>query len=116
MGRIGEAMAARHLESKGWTIVARNVRKGREEVDLVAKRGNVLAFVEVKTRRGSGFGHPLESINRDKRRGIARVTRRWLQTAHPPAGTVVRFDAVAVARLPGGRWAVEHVPDAWRMQ
>jgi putative endonuclease len=88
---------------------------GRKEVDIVASKDRVLAFVEVKCRRGSGFGHPLEAIDRKKRLEIARVARGWLRQRELPPGTVVRFDAVGVFWLGGGRTDVIHVPDAWRM-
>lgn len=120
VGRHFEELAARHLEARGWRILARNVRAGRKEVDLVARRGDVVAFVEVKGRRGRGFGHPLESITWKKRREIAEVARAWLREASLPAGVTVRFDAVAVTVAGAGARArvehvVEHVEDAWRL-
>ena len=62
LGDRGEALAAEHLVRGGWTVLHRNVRLGHKEIDLVARRGEVVAFVEVKTRGGLGYGHPLESI------------------------------------------------------
>jgi putative endonuclease len=67
LGDRGEALAARFLERAGWTILVRNFRMGHKEIDLVARRGEVVAFVEVKTRAGTGFGHPLEAITWKKR-------------------------------------------------
>lgn len=112
-GRLGEEVAARYLESAGWTILGRNVRHGRREVDLVAFREGVLAFVEVKARRGDGFGHPLEAITPLKRREIARVARGWLR-ANPIPVALIRFDAVAVHLRRGRPPVVDHVEDAWR--
>ena len=57
LGKTGEDLAARYLELRGWSIVARNVRYREGELDLVAARGGVLAFVEVKTRRAGRGGH-----------------------------------------------------------
>lgn len=113
LGRAGERLAAAHLEHTGWTILARNFRAGRKEVDLVVRRGATVAFVEVKSRRGSGFGHPLEAITWRKRREIAEVARHWW-AAHPGAGRIYRFDAVAVVFEPSGGVWIEHVEDAWR--
>ncbi|HET6762539.1 MAG TPA: YraN family protein, partial [Longimicrobiaceae bacterium] len=62
LGDRGEEMAARYLAAGGWTVVSRNYRRGRKEIALVARRGEVVAFVEVKTRAGLGYGHPLEAI------------------------------------------------------
>ena len=114
-GRLFEAVAARHLERKGWAVVARNVREGRREVDLIVRKGDVVAFVEVKGRRSGGTGHPLEAITWRKRREIAVVARSWIRRFGRP-GEIYRFDAVAVRPATTGRgWWVEHVEDAWWM-
>ena len=116
LGDRGEAIAAEHLEREGWTILDRNFRMGRKEIDLVAMRGGVVAFVEVKTRAGDGFGHPLESITWRKRREIQQVAASWVDRFGSPAHRAYRFDAVAVLlRVPGEPPVVEHVEDAWRM-
>ena len=115
LGRRGEDLAVGYLRADGWQILDRNFRLGRNEVDIVAAKGRVLAFVEVKCRRGVGFGHPLEAINRKKRLEIARVARGWLRQRTVPVGGLVRFDAVGVIWSEGGRAEVLHVPDAWRL-
>jgi putative endonuclease len=115
LGREAEEVAVRYLESQGWTIMGRNVRAGRREVDIIATRGGVLAFVEVKCRTGTEFGHPLEAITAAKREEIARVARAWLQGRRLPPGTTVRFDAVSVIWPVGRLPQVCHLPDAWRM-
>lgn len=73
LGRRGELLAVRMLEARGWRILATNYRAGRREVDVVARRGNLLAFVEVKTRSGSGFGAPQAAVTRLKQREIEAV-------------------------------------------
>jgi putative endonuclease len=115
LGRLGEEQAARFLEARGWTILERNVRSGRKEVDLIVRRGKVLAFVEVKCRRGVGFGDPLEAITAAKRREIARVARDWLGGRDLPPLTEIRFDAVSVYWPRGGKPRIQHVPDAFRL-
>ena len=114
LGRKGEALAARHLEQLGWTVLERNYRAGRKEVDLVVRRGSVVAFVEVKSRRGHQYGHPLEAITWKKRREIAEVARAW-RSSNPTVGSTLRFDAVAVSFRRGGPPFVEHVEGAWRL-
>jgi len=114
LGDRGERLAAEHLERAGWTILARNFRLGHREVDLVARRAEVVAFVEVKTRAGLGYGHPLEAITAGKRREVEYVARIWVQR-HGRPGDVYRYDAVAVLILAGGEPEIEHVEDAWRM-
>jgi putative endonuclease len=114
LGDRGEDLAARFLERSGWTLVDRNFRMGRKEIDLVARRGGVVAFVEVKTRAGSGYGHPLEAITWKKRREIQQVAAAWVDRKGRP-GEDYRFDAVAVLIGGGGEPRIEHVEDAWRM-
>lgn len=114
LGRWGEVLAARHLQRRGWTIVERNYRFGRREVDLVIRRGGVLAFVEVKTRAGDGYGSPLEAITWKKRREIEAVAAHFL-ASRCPGDVGVRFDAVAVTRTGVDRVVrIDHVEDAWR--
>jgi putative endonuclease len=113
LGDRGEEIAALHLARAGWTVTHRNFRLGHKEIDLVARRGEVVAFVEVKTRAGLGYGHPLESITAKKRREIAQVAGAWIERFGAD-GDVYRFDAVAVL-VRGSEPEVEHVEDAWRM-
>ena len=111
-GLWGEGVAAAHLEHAGWTILSRNFRRRRKEIDLVARRADVIAFVEVKTRSNTNHGHALEAITQRKRREIAEVAGFWVEE-HGRDGMTYRFDAIAVAR--GRRSPVEilHVENAW---
>ena len=115
VGRGFEDLVASHLSRAGWTILDRNVRFGRREIDLVIRRDRVVAFVEVKGRRGAGYGHPLHAITWKKRREIAAVALWWIQRFGEP-GFVYRFDAVSVMRSSDGRVSLEHVEDAWRLE
>jgi putative endonuclease len=112
LGDRGEALAADYLERAGWTILVRNFRMGRKEIDLVARRDGVVAFVEVKTRAGTGYGHPLEAITWKKRREIHQVATAWIDRFGHPDYTY-RFDAIAV-QVAAGSESLEHVQDAWR--
>ncbi len=113
-GRWGEDLAARHLAAHGWTILQRNWRLGHKEIDLVASRRGIVAFVEVKSRSGAGFGHPLDAITPTKRREIERVARAWVaRLGH--LGATYRFDAIAVVRDGTGPPRIEHLKDAWRI-
>lgn len=113
-GRRFEDAAAGFLRQAGYRILARNVRHRRGEVDLVAERDGVVAFVEVKGRSGPECGHPLEAVTPAKRREVEAVARWWIRT-NPPAGGY-RFDAVAVEVVGQDRrrWCITHLPDAWR--
>lgn len=92
-------------------ILDRNWRTGRRELDLVARDGEVVAFVEVKTR-GPGPAAPLEAIGRAKRRDLRLAAEAWIHS-HPGVGREFRFDAVGVRLLPGEPPEVEHVPAAF---
>jgi putative endonuclease len=99
-GLEGEALAARHLEERGVVVLGRNVRTAGGEIDLVARRGELLLFVEVKRRRTAGRGTGAEAVTPFKRRRIVRAARAWL--AENPEGQRrdVRFDVVAVQDEP----------------
>ncbi len=111
VGRRGEELAARALAEAGLEVLDRNWRAGRRELDLVAREGDVVAFVEVKTRT-PGPQAPLEGIGPRKRRDLRRAAERWIH-AHPGVGREFRFDAVAVRIRPGGEADVEHVRNAF---
>lgn len=111
-GAYGEQLAANHLEALGYRVLARNWRSPRGELDLVAldPRGE-LAFVEVKTRRGYGFGHPLEAVNALKLVRLRVLAGEWL-AANPHQGNV-RIDAIAVTLEESGEPRIEHLKAVW---
>ena len=111
-GRRGENAAAAMLVRTGYRILRRNYRAGRGEVDLIVSKGDILAFVEVKTATAEGFGAPEIRVTREKQRQIARVARAYLQR-HPAPGLSPRFDVVAV-RYTGGSPRFRHLESAFR--
>jgi putative endonuclease len=112
-GVAGERVALAYLTSCGWQIEAHRFRLGRHDVDLIACRGAVVAFVEVKTRATPAFGSPLEAVGWRKRQAIARVAEVW-RLRHGRPSDEYRFDLVTVVASPAGQ-EVEHVADAWRL-
>lgn len=100
------------LGQRGWEIEAHRFRMGRFELDLVVRRGSLVAFVEVKTRRGTGFGVGREAVGWRKRQAIACAAEAWRQR-HGKPGDTYRFDVVEVDTQGGGR--LEHIEDAWRI-
>jgi len=86
LGRLGEELAAGHLESLGWQIVARNWRTRRGEIDVVARDGDWLVFVEVRTRRASRsggapfLGRPEDSVTAKKQLRLAHMAEAYLFT------------------------------------
>lgn len=93
----GERRAARHYRLRGWRIVAANVRVGRDELDLIVRRGRSLRIVEVKEKTGTGFGDPLEMIDAAKLGHMRRASLRWLARHPELAGLDIGFEAVGVS-------------------
>jgi putative endonuclease len=114
-GLLGERAAMAYLISCGYDIEAHRHRLGRHDIDLIARRGKIVAFVEVKTRRSHAFGTPLEAVGRRKQTTIAKVADLWRIRFGRPDDTY-RFDLVAVDEGPGGALEIQHVEDAWRLE
>lgn len=95
LGASGERRAARRYEAAGWEVVARNWRCAGGELDLVVRRGDVLAFVEVKTRVSDRFGHPAEAVTVAKQRRIRRLASQFCADTGLRAREL-RFDVVSV--------------------
>ncbi len=94
LGRLGERLAAEHLERLGYRVIARNYRTRFGELDLVVCDDEVLVFCEVKTRRG---GDPWQSLGDAKRRQVRSMGRAWLGEARDrPRCSGLRFDAIGV--------------------
>ncbi len=108
LGRRGEAIAARHLADSGLVILERNWRCPQGEIDLVARDGGELVFVEVKTRSSIAFGHPLEAITAAKLARLRRLAAAWCE-AHPGRHDRIRIDAIAVIAPTVGPVQVEHL-------
>jgi putative endonuclease len=103
LGRLGERLAAEHLERLGYRIVARNHRTRYGEIDLVACDRERLVFVEVKTLRAGGF-RPFDKIDPRKQSRVRQMARSWLNgTDDRPYRPEVRFDAIGVTIDGAGR-------------
>lgn len=112
LGKMGEAMAARHLEDLGYQIRERNWRCARGEIDLVAEAGEVLVFVEVKTRRGSGYGSPEEGVTPRKAKRLIELGQQYVY-GHDLDDVEWRIDLVAVELDQAGKLLrCEHIPNA----
>lgn len=107
-GRHAEALACALLVLKGYRLLARNLRLPVGEIDIVARRGRTLAFVEVKAR--SGDGATAEALSPRQRRRIVRAAEWFLSTRPELTAMTTRFDLVLVERW---RWP-EHRTSAWR--
>ena len=110
LGKEGEDIAAAHLEGKGYRIIERNWRWGKEEIDIIARDGTFLVIVEVKTRTSKMFSEPEASVTRQKQRILVRAANAYARYHRHPGE--VRFDIVTVLILPEGE-EINHIPDAF---
>lgn len=95
LGNKGERLAAKHLCRQGFRILARQYSTPPGEIDLIARDGNTIVFVEVKTRRSTSAGHPLEAITPAKQQQLTRLALAWLKR-HRLLNHRARFDVVAI--------------------
>lgn len=111
LGHRGENVAAKHLRNQGYKILVRNFRCHAGEIDIVARDGRTIVFVEVKTRVNDD-PTPEEQVNDPKRHQITKAAKHYLSrygTPQPPA----RFDVVAVVWPTGREPRIRHNPDAF---
>jgi putative endonuclease len=94
------------------TIVERNFRVRGGEIDIVARKGDVIVFVEVRSREVPGFGTPEESVTPAKRRRIVGAARRYLSKVPPSSWREARFDVIAIEGS-GERAELRHYPGAF---
>ena len=114
LGAQGEDQAARWYADAGYEVIARNWRCREGELDLVAARGPVIVFCEVKTRRGTAFGGPAEAVTAAKQRRLRRLASRWLADRPPgaPRWPDIRFDVACVTPT-GSTASVEIIENAF---
>jgi len=111
LGKHGEELAARHLERRGYTILARNVRTPIGELDLIACDRRHLVFIEVKTRRTTRFGAPAEAVGAHKQRQVVRAAQ-WYLTTTRHSELQPRFDVISVI-AGSGEPVITHIPNAF---
>jgi putative endonuclease len=96
VGTTYEQVAAEYLKQQGYVILEHNYRCRTGEIDIIAKEGRTLCFVEVKYRTNRGCGSPLEAVNRQKQRKILGVARYYMMCHHLTMDTECRMDVVAI--------------------
>lgn len=108
VGAYGEQVAVNHLLRNGFAVLDRNWRCELGEIDIVARDGDCLVVVEVKTRRSERFGSPEEAVTPAKLARLRRLTARWIADAgvHPAR---VRIDVLAVRPQRSGAARVDHL-------
>jgi putative endonuclease len=114
LGVAGEKRAAWYYRLRGYRILGRNVRFRDGEIDLVVRRGNAVAFVEVKTRQQLDAGEPFEAVDAAKERQLARLADRYL-AARPLPKCEIRFDVISLYWT-GARFRLTCYRDAFRSE
>jgi len=112
-GGAAEDLAAAFLEARGFTILDRNHHSRRGEVDLVAERGEVLVFVEVRSSGDGDFVSPVETVGAAKRRRVAAAAIDWATRAGLLEARAIRFDVIAVVDRGEGEPELEWIPGAF---
>ena len=110
-GDLGEEIARRYLSRKGYEIVESNYRTRRGELDLISRHHDTLVIVEVKLRRGTAYGTPLEAVTPRKQQAIRLMTEEYL-AERAPEFQALRFDVIGIL-IRSGRPGITHVEDAF---
>lgn len=110
LGSRGELVAAKHLAKAGYKILARNYRTNRGEIDIIARKGDLLVFCEVKTRTG-GRHAPHRQVTGEKQARIRRAARSYL--SHYEVRPSCRFDVISIVWPEEGEPKIEHLPNAF---
>ena len=110
-GKRGEALARALLLEKGYWIEAVNWRCGKAEVDIIARQGEVLVFVEVKTRSTDRWGRPTRFVRPAQTKLLSKAANEYMRLTHHD--WEIRFDLIAVLLLADGQAEVEHLEDAF---
>lgn len=109
-GISGEELACRYLEEHGYEILERNWRFGHEEIDIIARKENILVIAEVKTRRSNYFGEPEEFVDRQKQKHLIKTANAYIERNN--LNLEVRFDIISVI-ISGQKQKIYHIEDAF---
>lgn len=112
-GRRGEKQAEKFLKGKGFKILGRRVCVGKhDEIDLIAREGDTMVFVEVKTRKNEAYGRPAAAVSRDKRRKLSRAAVGFLQKRKLKP-SYIRFDVIEVIEDP---FEIRHIENGFQLE
>lgn len=112
LGQGGEHYVARYLKNKGYRILNKNYRCKLGEIDIIARDGEELVFIEVKTRSGLSHGSPAEAVDTRKQRQISRAAQ-WYLTEQTLFDSPARFDVISVLLDDARQPAIEHISNAF---
>ncbi len=110
LGKSGEEIAVAFLQDKGYRIIERNWRWGHQEIDIIARDGNFIVVVEVKTRHSDSFAEPGIHVNHNKQRILVRAANAFVN--YRRLAGEVRFDTITILVRPGGT-EINHIADAF---
>ena len=110
LGKWGEDLATAYLEQKGYTIVERDWKSGRRDIDIIAIDGNTVVFVEVKTRKSSVFGEPEEAIDFHKLQNLQQAINHYVKYKH--IRQPIRFDIISIVGTIDQTPDIRHIQDA----
>lgn len=110
LGKKGEELAVAHLLKKGYTILDRNWRYQKAEVDIIAQKEEILAVVEVKTRSSTDFGNPQDFVKPKKIKLLVTAIDEYVISKN--LNVEVRFDIIAIVKT-NQKFDLEHIEDAF---
>lgn len=111
VGDLGEEIARKHLIQLGYEILESNYRNQHGEIDLIVQQENTLVFVEVKMRRGTGYGDPLESVTPRKQAQVRTIAEHYLYEREPHYKEM-RFDVIGILKT-SATPEITHIEDAF---
>lgn len=111
-GKSGEEIAEKLLIEKGYTIIKKNFRFGKGEIDIIAMDGNCLVFVEVKTRKNLDYGEPEYSITKSKQRQLKRMAEAYFYVNGIKEQTC-RFDVITIVGEKEDEMKINHILNAF---
>ena len=107
LGKWGEDLAADYLQRKGYTIIERDWKSGKRDLDIIAQDGNVIVFVEVKTRRNRLYGEPEESVDYHKLQNLQQAISHYVKFRNIRQD--IRFDIISVVGTIGSEPDIQHI-------
>ena len=111
LGKWGEGVAADYLEQQGYSILERGWRTGHKDIDLIAFKQGILAFVEVKTRKNNAYIQPQQAVDRHKIKLLMTAANRYICNNNIDAE--IRFDIVAITGTDYSNYKIEHIEQAF---
>lgn len=112
LGKKGEDIAEELLRSKGYQIIKRNFRFGKGEIDIIAKDGDCLVFVEVKSRKNYDFGEPEYSITKSKQKQLKRIAEGYFYV-NGISEQLCRFDVITIVGEKEDELKISHIENAF---